>query len=165
MRFSPMDLQTQQFGKKVRGYNPDEVKRFLEAISEDFQEIIKEKNMLKEKLIKRERDLQNFKEREKIIQDTLEAAQQASEELKKNAAKERDIIIAEAQVRAEKILMDANIRLGQLLDQIKDTKREKIQFEASLRRIIESHLKMLEVQTDEAEKEIEERLKVFKEVK
>ena len=123
MKFSPMDLQTQQFGKKIRGYNPDEVKRFLEAVSEDFQEIIKEKNMLKEKLIKRERELQNFKDREKIIQDTLEAAQQASEELRKNAAKEKDIIIAEAKLRSEKILMDANLRLSQLLDQIKEDYR------------------------------------------
>jgi cell division initiation protein len=164
MKFSPMDLQIQHFSKKLRGYDPDEVKRFLEAVSEDFQEIIKENNTLKEKLIKSQRDTQNYKDKEKMIQDTLEAAQQASEGLKKNALKEKDIIIAEAKIRAEKILTEANLRLAQLLDQIKDIKREKIQFEASLRRIVESHLKMLDVQAEEAEREIEERLKIFKEV-
>jgi len=57
-----------------------------------------------------------------MLQDTLVAAQQASEELKKNAAKEKELIIAQAEVKAEKILTDANLRLAQLLDQIRDVK-------------------------------------------
>jgi cell division initiation protein len=159
-----MDLQLHRFGTSFRGYNTDEVKRFLESVSEDFQLVIKEKNMLKEELIRKERDLVNHQEKEKMLQDTLVAAQRASEELKNTAAKERDIIIAEAKVKAEKILTDANLRLAQLLDQIKDIKREKIQFEASLRRIVDSHLKLLDAQLDEVKDEIEDRLTVFKEV-
>ncbi len=162
MKFSPMDLQLQRFGRKLMGLDTDEVKRFLEAVSEDFQEIIKENNVLKEELIKRKRDIQNYKENEKMLQDTLMAAQQASEELKKNAAKEKEIIIAEAKVKAEKIIMDADLRLAQLLDQIKEIKREKVQFESALRRIIDSHLKMLDIQLQEADDDIEERIKVFK---
>jgi cell division initiation protein len=165
MKFSPMDLQLQRFGYKFRGYNTDEVKRFLEAISEDFQEIIKESNTLKEKLKKKDRDLLEHKDKEKRLQDTLVAAQKTSEDLKKNAEKKGEIIIAEARVTAEKILIDADLRLAQLLDQIKDIKREKIQFEASLKRVIEAHLKLLEAQASEAKDEIEERLKVFKEVR
>ena len=159
-----MDLQLQRFGTSFRGYNTDEVKRFLESVSEDFQLVIKENNMLKEKLIRKERDLLNHQEKEKMLQDTLVAAQRASEELKKTAAKERDIIIAEAKVKAERILTDANLRLAQLLDQIKDIKREKIQFEASLRRIVDSHLKLLDAQLNEVKDEIEDRLTIFKEV-
>ena len=165
MKFSPMDLQLQRFGTKFKGYNPDEVKRFLESVSEDFQQIIKENNMLKEKLIRKERDLVNHQDKEKMLQDTLMAAQKASEDLKKNAVKEKEIIIAEAKVKAEQILNDASLRLAQLLDQIKDLKREKVQFEASLKRIIESHMKLLASQSDEEKDEIEERIRVFKEVK
>lgn len=162
MKFSPMDLQLQRFSTKFRGINPDEVKRFLEAVSEDFQELIKESNTLKEELVRRERDLKNYRDKEKMLQDTLIAAQQASEQLKANTAKERELIIAEAKVKSEKILIDANLRLAQLLDQIKEIKREKVQFEAALRRIIDSHLKMLDIQVGEVEDEIEERIKVFK---
>jgi len=165
MKFSPMDLQLQRFGTKFKGYNPDEVKRFLESVSEDFQLIIKENNMLKEKLIKKERDLVNLRDNEKMLQDTLVAAQQASEGLKNTAKKEREVIIAEAEVKADMILNDANLRLAQLLDQIRDLKREKVQFETSLKRIIESHLKLLDAIHGEEKDEIEERLAVFKEVK
>ena len=162
MKFSPMDLQLQRFGTKFRGFAPDEVKRFLEAVSEDFQELVKQNNTLKEKLIKRERDIETYKDKEQMLQDTLIAAQKASEELKRGAEKEREIILAEARVAAEKIIIDANLRLAQLLDQVKEIKREKIQFEASLRRIIDSHMKMLDAQSDELMDDIEERLKVLK---
>ncbi len=162
MKFSPMDLTLQTFGAKMRGYDPDEVKRFLEAVSEDFQEIIKQNNMLKEKLLKKERDLQSYTEKEKMLQETLMIAQQASSNLQKTAQREKELLIAEAKVTADKILLDANLRLAQLLDQIKELKREKIQFESSLRRMIDSHLKMLDIQAEDVKDGIEERLKVFK---
>ena len=51
MRLTAADIRQQQFAVKlIRGFDPQEVDAFLEEIADDFEELARENNLLKEQL-------------------------------------------------------------------------------------------------------------------
>ena len=65
--------------------------------------------------------------------------------MKENAQKSSELIIAEAEVKAEKILNKAHNRLAQLHEDIAELKRQRMQIEVQIGAIIEAHTKLLEM--------------------
>jgi cell division initiation protein len=87
--------------------------------------------------------MDELRQRETNLRETMLAAQKITEEMKANAQKEATLLISEAEIKAERILADAENRLLQLNTQIQDLRREKLQFETSFKSILENHLKLL----------------------
>ncbi|MBI5895190.1 MAG: DivIVA domain-containing protein, partial [Desulfobacterales bacterium] len=88
---------------------------------------------------------QGYKEREETFKRAMLNSQKVLEQMKENARKSAEIIIADAEVRAEKILNRAHNRLSQLHEDISELKRQRMQIEVQIRAIIESHTKLLEI--------------------
>ena len=42
MRMTPLDVQSHHFGRRLRGYDPDEVDAFLRIVSEDYEGLVRE---------------------------------------------------------------------------------------------------------------------------
>jgi len=74
-------------------------------------------------------------------------AQQVTAELKTNARKEAEIVVAEAHLEGEQVIRDAHDRRIQLISEIQEIRRQKITFESGLRSLVESHLKLLNMDT------------------
>jgi len=163
MKLTPLDIQQQQFKKRLRGFDRKEVEIFLELVRTEFEELIKENNSLKDELRKKQSLLSEFKEREQTLKDAMITAQKITDDIKTNATKESELIVSEAQLRAQEIMNSAQLRASEIMDEIKELKRQKIQFEANLRALLETHLKMLEAEKERAEEltQIEEKLKFF----
>jgi cell division initiation protein len=144
MKITPLDIQQQQFkGKLFRGLDPDDVDAFLQTVSQEMEDLSRENGELKEQLRKSSEAMAEFSSREVQLRDTILAAQKITEEMKANAQKEANLIISEAELNAEKILADANLKLAQLNSQIQDLRREKLQFETALKALLDTHYKML----------------------
>ena len=75
--------------------------------------------------------------------------------MKENARKSAELIIAESEVKAEKILNKAHNRLAQMHEDIAELKRQRTQIEVQISSIIEAHSKMLEI-SKEGMKEMDE---------
>jgi len=84
--------------------------------------------------------------------------------MKQNARKSAELVIADAEIKAEKILSRAQNRLEQLHEDIAELKRQRMQIEVQIRSIIESHSKLLEIGKEEAgiREEEDAKLKLFK---
>jgi cell division initiation protein len=65
--------------------------------------------------------------------------------MKENAQKSAELIVAEAEVKAEKILNKAHNRLAQLHEDIAELKRQRVQIEVQIGSVIEAHSKLLEI--------------------
>lgn len=163
MKISPLDIQQQQFHKKLLGLDTREVEVFLELLRNEFEEIIKENNDLKDELRKRTAEADEFREKEQTLKDAMLTAQRILEEIRTNARKEAELIIADAQVKAQELVNSAQLRSMEIMDEIKDLKRQKVQFEANLRALLETHLKMIDTDKEREEERtvIEEKLKFF----
>jgi cell division septum initiation protein DivIVA len=86
-----------------------------------------------------------MREREATLKETLLTTQKVTDELKANARREAELLLADAEVRAERVMRNAEERRLQLIGEIQEIKRQKIDFETSLRCMLEKHVRMLEL--------------------
>ncbi len=145
MSLSPSDIQQQQFRVRMRGFDVREVDRFLEQIAETMDILEDENNKVKEELRRLKIETQGYKEREETFKRAMLNSQKVLEQMKDNARKSAEIIIADAEVKAEKILNRAHSRLSQLHEDISELKRQRMQIEVQIRSVLEAHAKLLEI--------------------
>lgn len=144
MKISPLDIQQQQFkGKMFGGLDSDDVDSFLQQIAQQVEELVRENTDLKEQNRRMTAEADELKQREADLRQTMLAAQRVMEEMKANADKEARLVISEAEMKAEKIVAEAEKSLVQLNNQVQDLRREKMKFESSLKSLLDTHYKML----------------------
>lgn len=153
MRITPIEIQQHQFKTRLLGYDTAAVDHFLEMLADELERLHKQNHELKESLARTRTSLEQMREREQALQQTLMTAQQVTEELKENARKEAEIILAEAHIEGERVVRDANERRLQLISEIQEIKRQKIAFEGGLRSLVENHLKLLDMDSLQIEEE------------
>ncbi len=144
MNITPLDITQKQFRKVLRGVDPEEVEAFLALVAAEFEALVKENVTLREESGRKDDELAEHRGRERALQETLVAAQKASEEIRDAARKEAEITISDAELQAEKIVQGAHARFLRIVDDINELKRQRVQFEAGVRTLVESHVKLLE---------------------
>jgi len=164
MKFTPLDIQQQRFKLSLRGYNKKDVDEFLYFIAEDFTELIKKNNSLHEKNQNLVDNIHGYKDREKLLRDTLLNVQKSINLMEEESKKKARLIIGEAELKAEKLLNNAHNRLAQIHEEIIELKRQRIQLEMKLRATIDSYLKLLEMDEKEHEEfdDMESKVKFLK---
>jgi cell division initiation protein len=153
MNITPLDITQKQFRKVFRGLDPEEVEAFLALVAIEFESLVKDVTALREDNQRKAEDITEFRSRERALQETLVTAQRASEEIRDAARKEAEITIADAELQAEKIVQGAHARFLRIVDDINELKRQRVQFEANVRTIAESHLKLIEAFREPAREE------------
>lgn len=144
MKITPLDIQQQQFkGKMLGGLDPEDVDAFLQSIASEMENLLRENNELKEQQARHNREMAEMGEKEKDLRETMLAAQRITEEMKANAQKEASLLVSEAELRAERIVMDAERQLGDLKARIEEVRRQKVQFEISLKALLDSYARQL----------------------
>jgi len=144
MRITPLDIQQKQFPVRFRGFDMEEVYAFLEVIREEMEDLIRQNTSLKEQVHRLEAQLQDYRNMEDTLRETLLMAQQMVEEYKENARKEAELIIKEAEQKAVAIVRQAQEKVLKIHEDIMDLKGIRRHFKEEIRRLIESHLRMLE---------------------
>ena len=164
MKMTPLDIQQQQFKIKFRGFDVREVDTFLEQMADAFESLQGENNRLYQEIKRLQHEAHGYREREDSFKRAMLNSQKVLEQMKENARKSAELVIAEAEVKAEKILSRAQNRLSQLHEDIAELKRQRSQIEVQIRSIIEGHSKLLEIGKEEARIREEEdgKLKLFK---
>ncbi|MCU0573002.1 MAG: DivIVA domain-containing protein [Syntrophobacteraceae bacterium] len=147
--WTPADIQHKQFRKRLMGLDPKEVEQFLQMAAEEMAHQRMESADLRRRIGEQEKELKEYKEREKTIRNVLVNAHKTVEQMKANAEREARLILADAELKAEKMLQSAHQRLAQLHQDIAELKRQRIQLESKLRSTIESYQQMLDIQKDD----------------
>jgi cell division initiation protein len=153
MRITPLDIQQKQFPMKFRGFDVEEVYAFLEVIREEMEDLLRENASLKESLQRIENQIKEYRDMETTLRETLLTAQQMVEDYKTNARKEAELIAKEAELKADTILKEAQEKVIKIHEDIVDLKGIRRHFKEELKRMVESHLKMLEFDREREEEE------------
>lgn len=151
MRITPLDIQQKQFPVKFRGFDEEEVDSFLELVREEMEELLRDNSSLREDVKKYERQLKDYKNLETTLRDTLIATQRMAEDYKKNIQKEAELITKESELRADDLLKSAQDKVIKIHEDITDLKGVRRHFKEELRRLIESHLRMMEFDKEREE--------------
>jgi cell division initiation protein len=155
MKMTPLDIQQQQFKTRFRGFDVREVDTFLEQTAGAFETLQRENEEYQEEIRRLELEIQGYKKREETFKRALLNSQKVLDQMKENARKSAELIIAEAEVKAEKILNKSHNRLAQLHEDIAELKRQRTQIEVQISSVIEAHSRLLEI-SKEGMKEMDE---------
>jgi cell division initiation protein len=145
MKLTPLDIQQQQFTMRFRGFDVREVDLFLEQMANTFEQLQRDNEALKEEILRLRRESQGLKKREETFKRAMIHSQKVLENMKENAQKQAELIVAEAEVKADKIIHHAQNRLNHLHEDITELRRQRVQIEVEINAVVEAHAKLLKI--------------------
>src|SRR5262245_39513970 len=98
MKISPMEIQRQTFSKRLRGFDPEEVRTYLNLVAEELQQFQREHSALQQETTFLRSIVDEHRQREEILKNTLLTAQKVSEEIKETARKQSSATVKEAEL-------------------------------------------------------------------
>ena len=144
MRVTPLDIIQKQFTANRRGYEPDEVRSFLEETRETLEDLLKENQRLREQIARFEAEIAELRSEEHEVKETLQLARQVKEEMERTARRESDVVLGEARLEAEKIIMAAGDEKRDIQAELVGLRSQKAQLFGEMRGIIETHIRLLD---------------------
>ena len=145
MKITPLDIKKQEFRKAVRGYDVDEVDTFLEMLSNELESLIRERNELGDEVLKLKTQLGDYQGVEKTLKETLMTAQQSVNESREVSSREAEIVMREAELKAEKLMEETKLKLATMKNELVLIKAQKDSFSRRLRHLLESQIELIQV--------------------
>jgi DivIVA domain-containing protein len=140
---TPLDVRRYEFGKALRGYDPERVDQFREQVAEELERLTRLNADLDAKAKGFHEQLRAFRERDKAINEALVSAQQLRGDIREQADKEAQLIIREAKAEAERIVEEGRSEIRRMQDQLSALDRSRRAFLSQTRALIERHLSEL----------------------
>lgn len=158
---TPLDIRKQPFPRAAfRGFDPDAVNSFLGQVADEYEVFLRQHNELATQVKSLEQQLEKYTKIERVLNETLMTAQEMSDTARVNAQKEAELIIKEAQIRAERYMADAQRKVDTLVSESSSIRNQRDSFLARFKSMLSTQLSLLEVisgdlrQDDEQKDEI-----------
>jgi cell division initiation protein len=170
MPIRPIDIRRKEFKIGFRGYDPNQVDDFLDAVADEFERNYTENQRMREEVSSLRDRLQQFEDLEGSIQAALVHAEQASndlrraatqeaEGLKQSAQREADFTIREAQSRSHQMLADSSARIERVQDSYDGLQEAKRSFANEFRHLLKTYTDMMDNMEVASAREIEASLR------
>jgi cell division initiation protein len=129
---SALDIKKKEFEQKMRGYDVEEVRRFLDDVSKEFDLLVRDEISLEDELEETKKKLDHYLSLESTLERTLLAAQQTALKMEDHAKKEAELILQEARLERDKMLRDIPMEIERTRG---ETIRLNAEYEATLTRM------------------------------
>lgn len=137
---TPLDVRRYEFGRSLRGYDPERVDQFRNQVADEMDRLIRQNQELESKARSLHDQLKSYREREASINDALVTAQQLRAEMRTQAERESQLTLREAQVQAEGILSGAQADIRRVEDELAALERFRRNYLTQLRVFVERQL-------------------------
>jgi cell division initiation protein len=153
MKISPLDIRKQTFRKSLRGVDEQEVGSFLEMVADQVEELAQENRLLRERMATSDVQLENYRRIEEALRNALVTAEKVARDTKRNADQEVEIRLKDADLRAQKAVQTARGILENLRGDLVELTKQRRDFLARFRMLVETQVKMLDLKRVEHEGE------------
>lgn len=154
-----MDIQRQTFGEKFRGLDRDEVRAYLNIVAEEVAALQMERDRLAQEVQSQSSLLDEHRQRETILKNTLLTAQRLSEEIRDAARKQAESVVKEAEIQADRLVELAQSRAHEVEHGILDLRAHRTSLRTDIRALITRLGHLLDLQE---EAELEDNLRFLK---
>ena len=150
MKITPLDIQQMVFKVNFRGYDKEEVNRFLEELAQTVESLNRDHAVQREKIIFLEQQLAELKRTEATLSNTLLSAQSLAEDVKQNAHREADLVIKEAELKAGELIRQARVELTDTQRDLSSLQKQRLLMIERLRASLRMFERLFEVEEQEA---------------
>ncbi|MCI0405063.1 MAG: DivIVA domain-containing protein [candidate division Zixibacteria bacterium] len=144
MTLTAVDLRSIEFPKRFRGYDRAEVDSFLKTLADELEEKERELVLLRARTSRLEGELAEFRGLENSLQEVLMTAQKTAEDTRLNSIKEAELLLREAQLKAEELIAKTQESLGSVKRELVELHQLRANYVMQFRGMIDSHRAMLE---------------------
>jgi len=137
---TPLDVRRYEFGKTLRGYDPERVDQFRDDVADELERLSRLNQELETKARGFHDQLKAFRDRDKALNDALVHAQQLRQEIKEQAERESALTVREAQAEAEKLVSAAHAEIRRMEDELAAMERMRRNYLAQLRALVERQI-------------------------
>ncbi|MEO8562141.1 MAG: DivIVA domain-containing protein [bacterium] len=137
---TPLDVRRYDFGKSLRGYDPERVEQFREQVAEELERLTRQTQELEAKAKGFHEQLRAFRERDKALNDALVSAQQLRGEIREQSEREAQLIIREARSEADRSMESSRLEIRKIEAHLAELERARRNHLAQLRVMAERHL-------------------------
>ena len=145
---TPLDVRKKRgdFGKGLRGYDPQEVDTFLELGAERMEVLVQENVAFRGRVGELEETVVAQQGREQAIQDALVTAQELRQDVKKQARREASFLEREAQDKIDLMIGESEKLLSEHRAALQELERQRERFLKAFRSLLERELDTVEVE-------------------
>ena len=145
---TPLDVRKKRgdFGKGLRGYDPQEVDTFLELVAERMEVLVQENVAFRGRVGELEEKVVAQQGREQAIQDALVTAQELRQDVKKQAHREANLLEREAQGKIDLMIGESEKLLSEHRAALQELERKRERFLKAFRSLLERELDTVEVE-------------------
>jgi cell division initiation protein len=149
MKLTPLDIRKHEFPRRFRGYDPEEVRPFLEMLSQQWDELKEELRHAKDRVREAEIKLEHYERVEEALQEALQSARLNAQRTEAHAEERARLVIEEAELRSEQIIRDAEQERFRLRQDVSKLSHRHAEVTARLRHFLMSELEVLAQHEDE----------------
>ena len=150
MRITPLDIQQMVFKVNFRGYDKEEVNRFLEELAQTVESLNRDHAVQREKIAFLEQQLAELKRTEATLSNTLLSAQSLADDVKQNAQREADLVIKEAELKAGELIRQARVELTETQRDVSSLQKQRLIMIERLRASLRMFERLFEAEEQEA---------------
>lgn len=158
MKVSPLDLRQQRFRTVFRGFDRAEVLALLTEVADDYEYALREVDHLRQDLAKMEALLNEHREHERNLRNTLLTAQRLSDEIRESAEAQACQIVREAEGRSDLLLQKTQARLEDIQREIDGLRLKRREVETSLESTIASLRNAIDFVREQEQREREDKI-------
>ncbi|NKY82581.1 DivIVA domain-containing protein [Weissella soli] len=114
MMLTPQEIHAKEFSGRGRNYDKAEVNEFLDQVVIDFETVTEENKTLKTKLAEADAAAKQVEDMKQSVNASILIAQEAADRLKKQTESEVAATLQQAQVEAQKIVMEATAKANNI---------------------------------------------------
>jgi cell division initiation protein len=158
MKVSPLDLRQLRFRTTFRGFDRAEVVALIAEVADDYENALRDVDKLRQEVSKMEALLNQHREHERNLRDTLLTAQRVSDDIRANADAQARQILREAEGRSDLLLQKTQARLEDVQREIDGMKMKRREVETTLESTISALRNTLEFVREQELREREEKI-------
>ena len=140
MTLTPQEIQTQEFNVKFRGFDVEEVDKFLEKVATEFL-------LLSNKMEKLNSEIEEYNSKGKAFQHAFLSAQQLADNLVEKAEVEAKTILDKARKEADELKNLSATEVASLKSEIQRLQSLRNKSKNELQGVLNNYIEMLDVPT------------------
>lgn len=150
MKITPLDIQQMVFRVKLRGYDQEEVNRFLEEVAQTVETLNRDNAGLRDRIALLEQQVAELKRTELTLSNTLVSAQSLADDVKRSAQRDAELIVKEAELKAGELFRQARVELADTQRELSLLQKQRLLMVERMRATLHTFERMLDVETSDA---------------
>jgi cell division initiation protein len=149
MSMTPVEIRHVKLGRRPLGYDRETTDELLTEIATSFEHVWRERADLRDEMDELEGELARQKELEQTLRNTLISAERMADDVRTQARREADVIVAEARATARDIVSGAESERERISNEIRRLKDLEGGVRADYRAFLLGALDRLEGDTED----------------